>query len=95
MSHYNSQNEYKYYIIKPSNYRAFLRNMEIDKNKITKDYYTTQELVDEPWFPVRSTLTVKKLIEQGKLRAIDISTSPRFKRYRIEKQSVIEFLEQQ
>jgi len=69
--------------------------MEIDKSKITKDFYTTQELVDEPWFPVRSTLTVKKLIENGRIRAIDISTSPRFKRYRIEKQSVIEFLEQQ
>lgn len=69
--------------------------MEIDKNKVTKDFYTTQELVDEPWFPVRSPLTVKKLIESGRLRAVDISTNPKFKRYRIEKQSVIEFLEQQ
>ena len=69
--------------------------MEIDKSKITKDFYTTQELVGEPWFPVRSTITVKKLIEQGRLRAVDISTSPKFKRYRIEKRSVIEFLEQQ
>jgi len=69
--------------------------MEIDKNKVTKDFYTTQELVDEPWFPIRSTMTVKKLIESGKLQAIDISSNPRFKRYRITKQSVIEFLEQQ
>jgi len=69
--------------------------MEIDKNKITKDFYTTQELVDEPWFPVRSTLTVKKLIESGKLQAIDISSNPKFKRYRITKQSVIEFIENQ
>ena len=67
--------------------------MEIDKNKVTKDFYTTQELVDEPWFPIRSTLTVKKLIEQGKLTAVDISTTPKFKRYRIDKKSVIEFLE--
>ena len=65
-----------------------------DKN-ITKDYYTTQELVDEPWFPVRSTLTVKKLIESGKLEATDISTSARFKRYRISKKSVLGFMKSQ
>lgn len=69
--------------------------MGIDRSKITKDYYTTKELVDEPWFPVRSPLTVKKLIEQGRLRAIDISTNPKYKRYRIDKKSVIEFLEKQ
>lgn len=64
------------------------------ENKDTdKDYYSTQELVAEPWFPIRSTLTVKKLIESGKLEAINISTGSRFKRYRISKKSVLEFME--
>lgn len=65
-----------------------------DKN-IIKDFYTTQELVDEAWFPVRSTLTVKKLIESGNLEAVNISTSARFKRYRISKQSVLDFMKTQ
>lgn len=69
--------------------------MKIDESDIKKDFYTTQELVDESWFPVRSTLTVKKLIESGKLEAVDISTSSRFKRYRITKQSVLDFMESQ
>ncbi len=69
--------------------------MKADTKNIVKDFYTTQELVDEVWFPVKSTLTVKKLIESGKLEAVDISTSARFKRYRIDKKSVIKFMEQQ
>lgn len=69
-------------------------DMKVEKNKM-KNFYTTQELVDEEWFPVRSTLTVKKLIESNKLDATDISTSPRFKRYRIYRDSVIRFMEEQ
>lgn len=61
-------------------------------NPSIKDFYTTQELVQEPWFPIRSTMTVKKLIIQGKLEAYNISTSPRFKRYRISKKSVEKFM---
>ena len=59
--------------------------------RVKKDYYTTQELVDEPWFPIKSTITVKKLIESGKLEAVDISTGE-FKRYRIKKQSALDFV---
>lgn len=64
-------------------------------NAVIKDFYTTQELVQEPWFPIRSTLTVKKLIETGRLEAVNISTSPRFKRYRISKDSVTAFMDKQ
>lgn len=67
--------------------------MDIDPKKIEKEFYTTYELIEQPWFPVRSALTVKKLIEQGRLSAIDISSNPKFKRYRISKQSVIEFIQ--
>jgi len=63
------------------------------ENKKKKDFYTTQELVDAEWFPIRSTLTVKKLIENGTLKAVDISTSKNFKRYRISKESAKQFIE--
>lgn len=69
--------------------------MQISENVVTKDFYTTQELVNESWFPVRSTLTIKKLIETGRLEAVNVSTSPRFKRYRISKQSVLNFVKEQ
>lgn len=69
--------------------------MQIDEKIVTKDFYTTQELVKEEWFPIRSTLTVKKLIETSRLEAVNISTSPRFKRYRISKQSVLNFMKEQ
>lgn len=58
-----------------------------------KDYFTSQELIKEPWFPVKSSLTVKKLIEQGELDAVDVSTSPDRKRYRVTRKSAEEFVE--
>lgn len=58
-----------------------------------KDYYTTQELVKEPWFPVKSGITIKKLIEQGELEAVDVSTSPDRKRYRVSCKSAEAFVE--
>ena len=59
-----------------------------------KDFYSIQELVRAPWFPVLSTITIKKLIEQRKLKAIDISTNSKFKRYRILGSSVKQFLQE-
>lgn len=64
------------------------------EDKKIKDYYTTMELVAEPWFPVRSTVTLKKLIESGKLEAYDVSTSENFKRYKILKESVDNFMKE-
>ena len=58
-----------------------------------KDFFTTQELIEQPWFPIKSTLTLKKLIEQGEIDAVDISTSDNFKRYRISQQSALDFVE--
>lgn len=59
---------------------------------VNKDYYTTQELVDAPWFPMRSTVTIKRHIERGSLKAVNVSSNPDIKRYRISKKSVDEFL---
>lgn len=63
--------------------------------KQNKDYYTTTELVNEPWFPIKSIITVKKLIKIGKIEAVDISTNPKFERYRITKNSAEQFIKKQ
>lgn len=65
------------------------------KRALKKDFYTTQELVKESWFPVRSTLTVLKLIKTGKLEAVDISTSTKLRRFRIPKESALTFIARQ
>ena len=59
---------------------------------IEKDFYTTDELVKQKWFPVKSPITLKKLIERGMIMAVNISTNPKYKRYQIKKESIIEFL---
>ncbi|PIZ78878.1 MAG: hypothetical protein COY01_02880 [Candidatus Pacebacteria bacterium CG_4_10_14_0_2_um_filter_40_20] len=58
-----------------------------------KDYYTSQELIKEPWFPVKSGITIKKLIEQGELEAVNVSTSPDRKRYRVSRKSAEDFVQ--
>jgi len=58
-----------------------------------KDYYTSQELIKEPWFPVKSGITIKKLIEQGELEAVNVSTSPDRKRYRVSHKSAEDFVQ--
>lgn len=62
------------------------------KSMIKKDFYSVQELANQPWFPVRSPITVRKLIEAGRLEAVDISTNPRYRQYKIKKESIIYFL---
>lgn len=57
----------------------------------TKEFYSTQELIEESWFPVKSTITIHKLIQNGDLVGINIGTSNRV-RYRIPKESAIEFI---
>lgn len=63
------------------------------KKEKEKDFYTTSELIKESWFPIKSYLTLKKLIEKGELDAIDVSTNPAIRRYRIRKASVKAFIE--
>ncbi len=64
------------------------------KPKSKKDYYTTQELSQAEWFPIKSGITIKKLVESGALEAVDVSTSPYRKRYRISCKSAENFVEQ-
>ncbi len=62
------------------------------KSAPKKDYLSTSELIKESWFPIKSSITLKKLIEQGELEAVDVSTSPEFKRYRISRESALKFV---
>lgn len=57
-----------------------------------KQYFTIGELIKAQWFPIKSDATIKKLIEFGKLKAVDISANSRYKRYRVDKESVFVFL---
>lgn len=57
-----------------------------------KDYYSTAELSREPWFPIRSAIKISKLVEEGELKAVNISTKEK-KRYKINKQSARDFAE--
>ena len=61
------------------------------KEKIEKDYYTTLELVKQSWFPIRSIITLRKLIESGGIEAVDIGTTT-YKRYRITNEAVKKFI---
>ena len=57
-----------------------------------KEYFSTLELLAQPWFPIKSHLTLRKLIESGEVEAIDVSTNPKYRRYRIRKLSVDEYM---
>ena len=63
-----------------------------NKNMKDSKYFTVGELTKAKWFPVKSDATIKKLIEFGKLKAVDISANPSYKRYRVDKESVFAFL---
>ena len=62
------------------------------KDKITQDYYEIQDLVQQDWFVTKSVATIKKLIEQGKIKAVDKSTNPKLKRYVIYRHEIIKYL---
>ncbi len=58
-----------------------------------KDYFTSQELSQAEWFPIKSGLTIKKLIESGELDAVDVSTTADRRRYRVSRKSAEDFVE--
>jgi len=57
----------------------------------TKQFYTTEELAYAPWFPYKTADSVRKLIENKKLKCINVSADATKKRYRIPVESVIEY----
>lgn len=57
-----------------------------------KDYYTTREVLNLQSFPIKSYNGLIKLIEQGKLKAVNVSLTPNLRRYRILKESVHDYV---
>ena len=62
------------------------------KEIISKEYYTTKELADVPWFPIRSEATIRTLIENSKLKAVNVSAVEGKFRYKISKEAVLTYL---
>lgn len=60
---------------------------------VTGEFYSLQALVEQPWFVVKSTITLKKLIENGEIEAVDVSTNPSYKRYKISRKAAEDFME--
>ncbi len=57
-----------------------------------KDFYSMPELVKQRWFPIKSVITLRKLIESGQISAVNVSTTDKFKRYHIPKRAVARWL---
>lgn len=55
------------------------------------DYYSLPELVKQPWFPVKSVITLRKMIDNGDIKAIDFGQGTR-KWRKISKISVAEYM---
>lgn len=65
------------------------------KNKGAKEqmeeFYSLPQLVKQPWFPVKSVITLRKMIDNGEIRAVDVGQGSR-KWRRIYKNAAIEYL---
>lgn len=64
----------------------------IDSKRIDKEYYTTEELASQPWFPLRSADSVRRLIKVGKIKAVNVSTVDSQPKWQIPKQCVIDYI---
>lgn len=69
--------------------RDFVNVKAIKKDK---NYFSCPALVKQRWFPVKSLVTLNKLIKQGRIKAVNVSTSPEFKRYYIHKDEAIRYI---
>lgn len=59
-------------------------------------YYSPQELEDlgkEGFFPVKEKITILKLIESRQLIAVNISTNPKLKYWKVKGSDILKFLD--
>jgi len=73
-------------------YELTIKPLKDIRPLVDKDYYTTEELAMAPWFPVRTAATIRSLLENSRIKYLNVSTNPKVKRYRIPKEEVIRFL---
>jgi len=57
-----------------------------------KQYYTVKELALADWFPVKSMITINKLIELGQLTALNVGYGANMKRYKVPRKAVAHYL---
>ena len=71
-----------------------LRRYGAEKKIIVGDQkiFTSPQLIKQPWFPIKTLVTLRKFIDAGKIKAVDVSVNPKLKRYQINKQEVVRFL---
>jgi hypothetical protein len=60
----------------------------------TQQFFTTGDLAAAPWFPVNSSESVRRLITQGRLKALNVSVKPNQNppKWQVPKDAVVEFL---
>lgn len=67
-------------------------NKKLIKVKEDKNYFSAPQLVKQPWFPIKTTITLRKLIDSGELKAVNVSTNPKLVRYHIHKKEVVKYM---
>jgi len=66
---------------------------ETIKEQIKENYYTVNKLVKQPWFPISSPTKLKKLIEAGRIKAVNISSEEDLDQYKISREEIVKFLD--
>lgn len=56
-----------------------------------KEFYTTKELAEAPWFPASAEETITKYVKQNLLKGVNVSATGKT-RYHIYRDSVIKYL---
>lgn len=56
-----------------------------------EEFYSLPQLVKQPWFPVKSVITLRKMIDNGEIRAVDVGQGSR-KWRRVYKDAAVEYL---
>jgi len=59
----------------------------------SSEVFTCPQLVKQPWFPIKSVITLRKLIDGGKIKAQLSNPTTKIKRYLIDKADVMRYLD--
>lgn len=93
----NPGGKIKRYVIRKEDAVKYLDAVDYMSNnpgdsKYGKDYFSCPVLVKQRWFPVKSLITLRKLINSGKIKAVNVSTNPKLKHYYIHKDEAIRYI---
>jgi hypothetical protein len=93
----NSNLQTKRYLIYKEDALRYLNSKDYGAVKskqfrVNKDYFSLPTLIKQDWFPVKSLVTLNKLIAQEKIKAVNAGTNPSMRRYHIHKDEVIRYM---